>query len=284
MNSEGVSIREVVELVGDRRFEVFVNGEASTGFFTADAWHYVEVSVSANTLYFFIDGVLQSSVLITDPPIINNTLTIGGAEHLINKFQVPMLMDDLRIVKGLALNTSNYTPPTTENSVNYEYLHGKIKFSANGKITFAETLPTGPPITDYVAWYDAADTSTITDIAGAVQTWADKSSNGYDTIVNEEANNLSQGQKQLLTIARAILANPTILILDEATSSVDTRTEIHIQKAMLVLMEGKTSFVIAHRLSTIRDADLILVMNEGSIIEKGPHKELLNQNGIYADL
>ena len=107
---------------------------------------------------------------------------------------------------------------------------------------------------------------------------------GYDTIINEEANNLSQGQKQLLTIARAILANPTILILDEATSSVDTRTEIHIQKAMLALMEGKTSFVIAHRLSTIRDADLILVMNEGSIIEKGTHKELLNQNGFYADL
>lgn len=107
---------------------------------------------------------------------------------------------------------------------------------------------------------------------------------GYDTIINEEANNLSQGQKQLLTIARAILADPTILILDEATSSVDTRTEIHIQNAMLALMEGKTSFVIAHRLSTIRDADLILVMNEGSIVEKGTHKELLKQNGFYADL
>ncbi|MCJ7656636.1 MAG: ATP-binding cassette domain-containing protein, partial [Candidatus Atribacteria bacterium] len=107
---------------------------------------------------------------------------------------------------------------------------------------------------------------------------------GYDTIINEEANNLSQGQKQLLTIARAILADPIILILDEATSSVDTRTEIHIQKAMLALMGGKTSFVIAHRLSTIREADLILVMNEGSIVEKGTHKELLKQNGFYADL
>ncbi|HER25216.1 MAG TPA: ABC transporter ATP-binding protein, partial [Candidatus Atribacteria bacterium] len=106
----------------------------------------------------------------------------------------------------------------------------------------------------------------------------------YDTIINEEANNLSQGQKQLLTIARAILADPIILILDEATSSVDTRTEIHIQRAMLDLMKGKTSFVIAHRLSTIRDVDLILVMNEGSIIEKGTHKELLKQNGFYADL
>jgi ATP-binding cassette, subfamily B, multidrug efflux pump len=107
---------------------------------------------------------------------------------------------------------------------------------------------------------------------------------GYDTILNEEASNISQGQKQLLTITRAILANPTILILDEATSSVDTRTEIHIQKAMLALMKGRTSFVIAHRLSTIRDADLILVMNQGSIIEKGTHQELLKQDGFYADL
>lgn len=107
---------------------------------------------------------------------------------------------------------------------------------------------------------------------------------GYDTILNEDANNISQGQKQLLTIARAILANPSILILDEATSSVDTRTEIQIQEAMNKMMEGRTSFVIAHRLSTIRDADIILVMNEGTIIEKGTHQELLDQNGFYADL
>ncbi len=107
---------------------------------------------------------------------------------------------------------------------------------------------------------------------------------GYDTVLNEEASNLSQGQKQLLTIARAILADPSILILDEATSSVDTRTEIHIQRAMHELMKDRTSFVIAHRLSTIRDADLILVMNHGSIIEKGTHTELLAQGGFYADL
>lgn len=107
---------------------------------------------------------------------------------------------------------------------------------------------------------------------------------GYNTVLNEEASNISQGQKQLLTIARAILADPAILILDEATSSVDTRTEIYIQKAMNQLMEGRTSFVIAHRLSTIRDADLILVMNKGSVIEKGTHLELLEQNGFYADL
>ncbi len=107
---------------------------------------------------------------------------------------------------------------------------------------------------------------------------------GYDTILNEDANNISQGQKQLLTIARAILADPSILILDEATSSVDTRTEIQIQNAMNKLMEGRTNFVIAHRLSTIRDADIILVMNEGSIIEKGNHEALMIQNGFYADL
>ncbi|GGF97602.1 hypothetical protein GCM10010912_47910 [Paenibacillus albidus] len=107
---------------------------------------------------------------------------------------------------------------------------------------------------------------------------------GYDTVLNEEASNISQGQKQLLTIARAILADPTILILDEATSSVDTRTEVLIQTAMNTLMSGRTSFVIAHRLSTIRDADLILVMNKGSVIEKGSHVELLEQGGFYADL
>ncbi|WP_309298141.1 ABC transporter ATP-binding protein [Clostridium omnivorum] len=107
---------------------------------------------------------------------------------------------------------------------------------------------------------------------------------GYDTVLNEEGTNISQGQKQLLTIARAILADPTILILDEATSSVDTRTEVLIQKAMANLMKGRTSFVIAHRLSTIRDAELILVMNKGSIIEMGNHKELISKGGFYADL
>ncbi len=107
---------------------------------------------------------------------------------------------------------------------------------------------------------------------------------GYDTILNEEASNISQGQKQLLTIARAILANPKVLILDEATSSVDTRTESYIQNAMTRLMKGRTNFVIAHRLSTIKDADLILVMNHGDVIEQGTHNELLEKGGFYADL
>lgn len=108
--------------------------------------------------------------------------------------------------------------------------------------------------------------------------------NGYDMELNEEASNVSGGQKQLLTIARAILANNKILILDEATSSVDTRTEVRIQKAMDNLMKGRTSFIIAHRLSTIKDADLILVMKDGDIVEQGKHEELLMQNGLYAEL
>ena len=107
---------------------------------------------------------------------------------------------------------------------------------------------------------------------------------GYDTILNEESDNISQGQKQLLTIARVILANPRILILDEATSSIDTRTEILIQKAMDALMKGRTSFIIAHRLSTIKNADLILVLNNGDIVEQGNHVELLAASGFYAGM
>jgi ATP-binding cassette subfamily B protein len=108
--------------------------------------------------------------------------------------------------------------------------------------------------------------------------------NGYDTVLNEDATNISQGQKQLLTIARAILKDPKIIILDEATSSVDTRTEEYIQSAMLAMMEGKTSFVIAHRLSTIKSAKVILVMNNGNVIEQGNHESLMEQQGFYYDL
>ncbi|VEF46423.1 ABC transporter [Bacillus freudenreichii] len=107
---------------------------------------------------------------------------------------------------------------------------------------------------------------------------------GYETVLGEDASNISQGQRQLITIARAILSDPKILILDEATSSVDTRTEMNIQRAMNKLMAGRTSFVIAHRLSTIRDADVILVMKDGDIIEKGSHEDLMELNGFYADL
>jgi len=104
---------------------------------------------------------------------------------------------------------------------------------------------------------------------------------GYQTLLSERAGNLSQGQRQLLAIARAILADPAILILDEATSSVDTRTEVRIQKSLLRLMAGRTSFVIAHRLSTIRDADHVLVINNGEIVEQGNHQSLLDARGFY---
>ena len=108
--------------------------------------------------------------------------------------------------------------------------------------------------------------------------------NGYDTVIGEDGGNLSQGQKQLLCIARVMLCLPPMLILDEATSSIDTRTEIKIQKAFAKMMEGRTSFIVAHRLSTIREADKILVMKNGSIIEQGTHEELLAKKGFYAEL
>lgn len=120
--------------------------------------------------------------------------------------------------------------------------------------------------------------------AAHVDEFVRKLPEGYNTVLNEEASNISQGQRQLITIARAFLANPDVLILDEATSSVDTRTEILIQKAMSRLLEKRTSFVVAHRLSTIRDADNIIVMNHGAIVETGNHEELMDKNGFYADL
>ncbi|HPJ00706.1 MAG TPA: ABC transporter ATP-binding protein, partial [Enterococcus sp.] len=120
--------------------------------------------------------------------------------------------------------------------------------------------------------------------AAHVDGFVRKLPDGYETVLNEEASNISQGQRQLITIARAFLANPDVLILDEATSSVDTRTEVLIQQAMNRLLENRTSFVVAHRLSTIRDADNIIVMNQGSIIETGNHDSLMTKNGFYADL
>ena len=107
---------------------------------------------------------------------------------------------------------------------------------------------------------------------------------GYDTVIGEDGGSLSQGQKQLLCITRVMLCLPPMLILDEATSSIDTRTEIRIQKAFARMMRGRTSFIVAHRLSTIREADVILVMRDGHIVEQGDHEELLAQNGFYAEL
>lgn len=120
--------------------------------------------------------------------------------------------------------------------------------------------------------------------AAHVDEFVRKLPNGYDTVLNESASNISQGQRQLITIARAFVADPEILILDEATSSVDTRTEVQIQHAMSQLLENRTSFVVAHRLSTIQNADNIIVMNHGSVVETGTHNELLAKNGFYANL
>lgn len=132
---------------------------------------------------------------------------------------------------------------------------------------------------------DATDSEVIEAAKAAhVHHYIKTLSKGYNAVINEESSNISAGQKQLLTIARVILANPKILILDEATSSIDTRTEQQIQSAMDNLMKGRTSFIIAHRLSTIKNADLILVMDHGDIVEQGNHEELLAKNGFYAKL
>jgi ATP-binding cassette subfamily B protein len=145
----------------------------------------------------------------------------------------------------------------------------------------------GGTIRDNIA-YGRPSASPAEVLAAAEATYVDRFvqslPDGYDTVIDEEASNVSAGEKQLITIARAFLADPTILILDEATSSVDTRTEVLIQHAMAALRSQRTSFVIAHRLSTIRDADLILVMEAGRIVEQGDHAQLLAAGGAYARL
>lgn len=143
--------------------------------------------------------------------------------------------------------------------------------------TIKDNLKYGKPDATDEQLYEAAKVANVNHFIKTLD-------HGYETVINEESNNISQGQKQLLTIARAFLTDPKILILDEATSSVDTRTEVLIQEGMDRLMEGRTSFIIAHRLSTIRDADIILVMKDGDIVEVGNHEELLEKDGFYATL
>ena len=145
----------------------------------------------------------------------------------------------------------------------------------------------GGTIRDNIA-YGRPDATEEEILAAAEATYVDRFvhtlPDGYDTVIDEEGSNVSAGEKQLITIARAFLADPALLILDEATSSVDTRTEVLVQRAMAALRSDRTSFVIAHRLSTIRDADLILVMEDGRIVEQGTHDELLEARGAYATL
>ena len=158
---------------------------------------------------------------------------------------------------------------------------------SNFAMVLQETFLFGDTIANNIA-YGSRDAAREEIIAAAKMADADsfirKLPNGYDTVISDSGSNLSQGQKQLLTIARAMLQNPPIVILDEATSNIDTRTELKIQAAFEKVMEGRTSFIIAHRLSTIEGADMILVMEHGNIVEKGTHKELLKQDGVYASI
>ena len=145
----------------------------------------------------------------------------------------------------------------------------------------------GGTVAENIAY--GCDGATLEDVkraarAAKISDFIESLPNGYDTVISDDRTGISKGQKQLLTIARAILADNPILILDEATSSVDTRTEHLIQSAMENLMKGRTSFVIAHRLSTIKNADVILVMKDGNVVEQGNHKELLEKDGFYAQL
>ena len=143
--------------------------------------------------------------------------------------------------------------------------------------TMAENIAYGKPEATRAEIIEAAK-------AAHAHGFIKRMSDGYDTVISEDGGNLSQGQKQLLCIARVMLKLPPILILDEATSSIDTRTEIKIQEAFQKMMEGRTSFIVAHRLSTIKEADIILVMKDGNIVEQGNHEELLARNGFYAKL
>ena len=143
--------------------------------------------------------------------------------------------------------------------------------------TIAENIAYGKPEATRAEIIEAAK-------AAHAHGFIKRMSDGYDTVISEDGGNLSQGQKQLLCIARVMLKLPPILILDEATSSIDTRTEIKIQEAFQKMMEGRTSFIVAHRLSTIKEADIILVMKDGNIVEQGNHEELLARNGFYAKL
>jgi ATP-binding cassette subfamily B multidrug efflux pump len=182
----------------------------------------------------------------------------------------------------------------------YDYQSGTIKIDGNAITTFSRgDLRSHFAMVLQDAWLfsgtikeniiygklDASDKEVVAAAKAAhIDHFIDTLPGGYDMVINEESTNISQGQKQLITIARALLANPSILILDEATSNVDTRTEILIQEAMENLMANRTSFVIAHRLSTIRNADVILVLRDGDIVETGTHDQLIEQQGFYWEL
>ena len=203
---------------------------------------------------------------------VRGTLQIGDPSYLAEEFGCPVV-SDFRIRDMAAGGLGAPLVPYTEFLL-YRSETEDVALQNIGGIGNVTLLPAGCTLEEVTAAAKAAH----------IHSYISRLPDGYNTVINEDGLNISQGQKQLLTIARAILSDPKILILDEATSSVDTRTEIQIQKAMDNLMRGRTSFIIAHRLSTIRNADLILCMKDGDIVEQGTHDELMEKNGFYANL
>ena len=236
----------------------------------------VEGNVKFKNVQF---GYLENQVIINDlsfEALAGKTIAIVGPTGAGKTTIVNLLMRFYDVSKG---------DITLDNNSIYQIMRKCVRSSY--AMVLQDTWLFEGSVYDNIAY--GMDEVTLDEVkkatkAAHIHNFIESLPNGYDTIITEDGINISKGQKQLLTIARAMLLNANMLILDEATSNVDTRTEIKIQQAMETLMKGKTCFIIAHRLSTIQNADLILVVNNGNIIEKGTHKELLLKKGFYYDL
>ena len=236
--------------------------------------------------------------IIVTKDLIRTFKTMGGEVHACNRISIEVPEKQMTILRG----RSGSGKTTLINLLMrfYDIDAGKIYVSghdvkeitkdslrANFGMVLQDTWLKSGTIAENIAYgKPEATRAEIIEAAKAAHAhgFIKRMSDGYDTVISEDGGNLSQGQKQLLCIARVMLKLPPILILDEATSSIDTRTEIKIQEAFQKMMEGRTSFIVAHRLSTIKEADIILVMKDGNIVEQGNHEELLARNGFYAKL